>query len=58
MKNTDLLDAMEGVRAEQVWEAGELLGVPLIDHLILGKPAAGDGGPPAFRSLAEAGVLG
>ena len=38
--------------------AGDLLGVPLIDHLILGKPAAGDGGPPAFRSLAEAGVLG
>ena len=26
MKNTDLLDAMEGVRAEQVWETGDLLG--------------------------------
>ena len=38
-------------------EAGELLGVPLIDHLILGKSAAGDDGSPAFRSLAEAGVL-
>ena len=36
-------------------EAGDLLGVPLLDHLILGKAAAGDGGPPAFRSLAEAG---
>ena len=34
-------------------EAGELLSVPLVDHLILGKPAAGDGGPPAFVSLAE-----
>lgn len=34
-------------------EAGELLSVPLLDHLILGKAAAGDGGPPAFVSLAE-----
>lgn len=34
-------------------EAGELLSVPLIDHLILGKSAAGDGGPPSFASLAE-----
>ena len=34
-------------------EAAELLGVPLIDHLILGKQAAGDGGPPAFVSLAD-----
>lgn len=33
-------------------EAGELLSVPLLDHLILGK-VAGDGGPPAFVSLAE-----
>ena len=37
-------------------EAGELLSVPLIDHLIIGKPSAGDGGPPAFVSLAEHGV--
>ena len=34
-------------------EAGELLSVPLLDHLILGKAAAGDGGPPRFVSLAE-----
>ena len=34
-------------------EAGELLSVPLLDHLILGKAAAGNGGPPAFVSLAE-----
>lgn len=34
-------------------EAGDLLSVPLLDHLILGKPAAGNGGPPAFVSLAE-----
>ena len=34
-------------------EAGELLSVTLIDHLILGKSAAGDGGPPTFASLAE-----
>ena len=39
-------------------EAGELLGVPLVDHLILGKSATGDGGSLAFCSLAEAGVLG
>ena len=32
-------------------EAGELLSVPLLDHLILGR---GAGGKPAFRSLAEA----
>ena len=32
-------------------EAGELLSVPLLDHLILGR---GAGGRPAFRSLAEA----
>lgn len=31
-------------------EAGELLSVPLLDHLILGRDA---GGRPAFRSLAE-----
>jgi len=31
-------------------EAGELLSVPLLDHLILGR---GAGGRPAFRSLAE-----
>ena len=31
-------------------EAGELLSVPLLDHLILGR---GTGGRPAFRSLAE-----
>ena len=34
-------------------EAGELLSVPLLDHLVLGRAAAGDGGPPAFVSLAE-----
>lgn len=34
-------------------EAGELLSVPLLDHLILGKAATRDGGPPAFVSLAE-----
>ena len=34
-------------------EAGELLSVPLLDHLILGKAVAGNGGPPAFVSLAE-----
>ena len=34
-------------------EAGDLLNVPLIDHIILGHAAAGDGGPPAFTSLAE-----
>ena len=34
-------------------EAGELLSVPLLDHLILGKAAAGGGGPPAFVSLTE-----
>ena len=38
-------------------EAGDLLSVPLLDHLILGKPAAGDGGPPAFVSLAERGGI-
>lgn len=38
-------------------EAGDLLSVPLLDHLILGKPAAGDGGPPAFASLAERGGI-
>ncbi len=37
-------------------EAGELLSVPLLDHLILGKVAAGDGGPPRFVSLAERGM--
>ena len=31
-------------------EAGELLSVPLLDHLILGR---GTDGKPAFRSLAE-----
>ena len=36
-------------------EAGELLSVPLLDHLVLGK-AAGDGGPPRFVSLAERGM--
>ena len=34
-------------------EAGELLSVPLLDHLILGKVAAGDGAHPRFVSLAE-----
>jgi DNA repair protein RadC len=34
-------------------EAGDLLNVPLIDHIILGHTAAKDGGPPAFTSLAE-----
>ena len=34
-------------------EAGELLSVPLLDHLILGKAAARDGGPPTFISLVE-----
>jgi len=38
-------------------EAGDLLSVTLLDHLILGKPAAGDGGPPAFASLAERGGI-
>ena len=36
-------------------EGGELLSVPLLDHLILGK-VAGDGGPPRFVSLAERGM--
>ncbi len=34
-------------------EAGELLSVPLLDHLILGNAAAGNGGSPRFVSLAE-----
>ncbi len=34
-------------------EAGELLSVPLLDHLVLGRAAAGDGGPPHFVSLLE-----
>ena len=38
-------------------EAGDLLSVLLLDHLILGNPAAGDGGPPAFVSLAECGGI-
>ena len=38
-------------------EAGELLSIPLLDHLVLGKAAAGDGGPPAFVSLAERGGI-
>ena len=38
-------------------EAGELLSVPLLDHLVLGKAAAGDGGPPRFVSLAERGGI-
>ena len=33
--------------------AGDLLSVPLLDHIILGHMAAGNGGPPAFTSLAE-----
>ena len=37
-------------------EAGELLSVPLLDHLVLGKATAGDGGPPRFISLAERGM--
>lgn len=38
-------------------EAGELLSVPLLDHLILGNTAARrDTRPPAFVSLAERGV--
>ena len=35
-------------------EAGDLLNVPLLDHIILDHAAAEDGGPPAFTSLAEA----
>ena len=35
---------------KELREAGELLSVPLLDHLILGR---GAGGRPAFRSLAE-----
>ena len=37
-------------------EAAALLGVPLIDHLIIGKADGGDGGQPAFLSLAESGA--
>ena len=37
-------------------EAATLLGVPLIDHLIIGKAGAGAGGQPAFLSLAESGA--
>ena len=37
-------------------KAGELLSVPFLDHLVLGRTAAGDGGPPAFVSLAERGT--
>ena len=37
-------------------EAAALLGVPLIDHLIIGKAGAGAGGQPAFLSLAESGA--
>lgn len=37
-------------------ESGELLSVPLLDHLILGKAATRDGGPPTFISLAERGM--
>ena len=38
-------------------EAAALLGVPLIDHLIVGKSGDGnDDGHPAFLSLAESGA--
>ncbi len=38
-------------------EAAALLGVPLIDHLIVGKSGDGNGdGHPAFLSLAESGA--
>ena len=45
------------VATAKLREAGELLSVPLIDHLILGRAISGDGSQPAFRSLAEAGFL-
>ena len=37
---------------EKLREAGVLLSVPLLDHLIIGKAAAGNG-KPAFSSLVE-----
>ena len=37
-------------------EAAALLDVPLIDHLIIGKAGGGEGGRPAFLSLAESGA--
>ena len=50
----DLTPSKDDIAAtKKLREAGELLSVPLLDHLILGRAAAGDGGPPAFVSLAE-----
>ena len=37
-------------------EAAELLGVPLLDHLILGKADAGNNSHPSFLSFAESGA--
>lgn len=37
-------------------EAGELLSIPLLDHLILGNAAAEGSGSPRFVSLAERGM--
>ena len=34
-------------------QAGELIGVPLVDHIILGNSMSVDGGNSAFTSLAE-----
>lgn len=52
----DLTPSQADIAAtKKLREAGELLSVPLLDHLILGK-VAGDGGPPRFVSLAERGM--
>ena len=41
---------------KRVKECGELLGIPLLDHLIIGAPR-GEGAEPEHRSLKEAGLL-
>ena len=43
----------KGAATVKLREAAALLGVPLIDHLILGKAGDGADGQPAFLSLAE-----
>ena len=50
----DLTPSQADIAAtKKLREAGVLLSIPLLEHLILGKAAAGDGGSPAFMSLAE-----
>lgn len=45
------------VATKRFCKAGELLSVPLIDHLILGRTTAAEGGLPVFFSLADTGFL-